>query len=96
MNIFCGQDNYIGSIIMTESELLSKLTLEDYDGEKVVMFEGQDQIGFEDAPGCMCIGFSDEDLIENAEFDEDIARDFQMHQQAIINWLKSIGYVEFN
>jgi len=76
---------------MSKDELLSKLSLEDDGRYKRVMLDGN-QLGFEDSPGVMLMGFSDEDLVENAEIPEEEASAIQEHESAIREWVERQGF----
>jgi hypothetical protein len=78
---------------MKESELLAKLSIqEDGPKERLVMYEGQDQIAYEDAPDIMLVDFSYESLIENGEFAQDVALALQEHRKAVKQWIADRGF----
>ena len=83
------------------NDLLNRLSIvhqdvKDMAGHKILLLDehdrGGDQIGLEDAPGEMILGFSDEDLLENAELPEEDCRLLQEHRIAVIEWVKSRGF----
>lgn len=82
---------------MTESEVLAKLSikLEEISNSDVkyniVMFNGN-QIGLEDGPKSIIMDFTDEELLENCEIDEDEVHALQQHKVAVIDWVMEHGF----
>ena len=70
-------------------------------GYCIVLLDGEDQIGVQngsdgDPEREMILSFSDEDLLENCELPEEVARELQENRDTIIGWVECRGWKVIN
>jgi len=84
---------------MTKEDLIARLSIvfekcEGYPdgGYHILLLDGGDQIGTEDAPNEMIVDFTNEALIENAELPVADAKLLQQYEADIKAWLINQGW----